>query len=117
MEPDNRIYRLTDKKEIDAFVEQYGSKFLQFKADVYTRLKGLPSGTFFKPVWIDIFTLVKKEHLLSAFIKCACLFMLENNTIKEFWEFDDHYLHIRHIKEDPEKEINYSAIQRWYEKK
>lgn len=92
MEPDNRIYRLTDKKEIDAFVEQYGSKFLQFKADVYTRLKGLPSGTFFKPVWIDIFTLVKKEHLLSAFIKCACLFMLENNTIKEFWEFDDHYL-------------------------
>lgn len=48
MESDNRIYRLTDKKEIDAFVEQYGSKFLQFKADVYTRLKGLPSGTFFK---------------------------------------------------------------------
>ena len=83
MESDNRIYRLTDKKEIDAFVEQYGSK----------------------------------EHLLSAFIKCACLFMLENNTIKEFWEFDDHYLHIRHIKEDPEKEINYSAIQRWYGKK
>lgn len=117
MDSDNRIYRLNDTKEIDTLIKKYGTKFLQFKTDVYTTLRKLPAGTFYKPVWISISSMVKREHLVPAFIKCACLFMLENNTKTEFWEYDDYFRHIRHIKENTEKEINYNAIRRWYGKK
>lgn len=117
MDKDNRIYRLTDQREIDTLVKIYGNKFLQFKADVYSLLQKLPCSSYTETVWIAVSILVKKDHLLPAFIKCACLFMLEKNTMKEYWQFDDHYLHIRHIKESPGKEINYSAIRRWYGKK
>ncbi|MBS6269009.1 MAG: hypothetical protein KH586_08735 [Tannerella sp.] len=112
MNSDNRIYRLTDESEIEALTERYGSKFASFRQEVGAILSALPVGVF-----VNVSSMVKKEKLLSAFIKCTCLFMLEKNSLSEYWEFDDHYLHIRHIKEDPEKEINYSAIQRWYGKK
>ena len=112
MNSDNRIYRLTDESEIDALAERYGSKFASFRQEVGAILSALPVGIF-----VNVSSMVKKEKLLPAFIKCTCLFMLEKDNLSEYWEFDDYYLHIRHIKEDPEKEINYSAIQRWYGKK
>lgn len=112
METDNRIYRLNDEREIDALAEQYGNKFKSFRQEVAAMLASLPAGVF-----VSVHSIVKKEKLLPAFIKCACQFMLRRNNLREYWEFDDRYLSIRHVKEDSEKEINYRAIQRWYGKK
>lgn len=115
---DNRIYRLNHESEIEDLLKEYGPRFLQFKQDVYLRLQHITPGTCLSPIWVSVASLVSQQHLISPFIKCACMYMLEYNTLSEFWEYDEYYLHIRHIKWDSNTiNINKESIRRWYEKK